>query len=307
MKFPGLANVAGGIAFLFCFSVFSIQLFNLLKSWVSPTTTNTYVEEMPLENMNFPLDIILCVRPGMKIEALGDLGYSDATSFSMGASMFNQSLVGWGGHDDKGKGLKSAKEVINLVKYDWSKELPVYNVTNHFQSTYILKLNMINWLEDCHTLNLSDIEYHVADDDEHKEKHIYIFFNETVSKNNITFELQLQDKGLAAHRRIEEHKFFYNGDAMKSQNSMTSHIVKIKKNVFVEEDPRKSCRNYPNAEFSSYAECDDQYMRERIDKAAPGLNLTPPWLTMDLDKVTMAPVVVPIKVIGNVLKLGSDG
>ena len=78
---------------MFCFSVFSIQLFNLLKSWVSPTIT--YVEEVPLENMDFPLDIILCVRPGMKTEALGDLGYSDATSFSMGASMFNRSLVGW--------------------------------------------------------------------------------------------------------------------------------------------------------------------------------------------------------------------
>ena len=211
----------------------------------------------------------------------------------MGASMFNQSLVGWGGHNDKGKGLKSAKEVINIIKYDWSKELPVYNMTNHFQSTFILKLNMINWLDDCHTLNLSDIEYHVADDDEHKEKHIYIFFNETVSKNNITFELQLQDKGLAAHRRIEEHKFFYNGDAMKSQNSFTSHIVKIKKNVFVEEDPRKTCRNYPNTEFQSYAECDDQYMRDKIEEVAPGLNLTPPWLTRDLDKVTTEPVVIP--------------
>ena len=120
-----MANVAGGFAFLFCFSVFSIQLFNLLKSWVSPTTTNTYVEEVPLENMDFPLDIILCVRPGMKTEALGDLGYRDATSFSMGASMFNQSLVGWGGHDDKGKGLKSAKEVLNLVRPSWTEKLPV--------------------------------------------------------------------------------------------------------------------------------------------------------------------------------------
>ena len=90
---------------------------------------------------------------------------------------------------------------------------------------------------------------------------------------------------------------------MVMKNSFTSYTVKIKKNVFVEEDPRKSCKNYPNAEFSSYAECDNQYMRERIDEVAPGLNLTPPWLTMDLDKVTMAPVVVPIKVIGDKLKL----
>ena len=68
--------------------------------------------------------------------------------------------------------------------------------------------------------------------------------------------------------------------------------------MFVEEDPRKSCRNYPNAEFSSFAECDNQYMRDRIDQVAPGLNLTPPWLTNDLNKVTTEPVIVPFKVAG---------
>ena len=104
-----------------------------------------------------------------------------------------------------------------------------------------------------------------------------------LGKNNVTFQLQLQDKGLTANRMIEEHRFFSNGDAMTLKNSLSNYIVKIRKNVFVEEDPRKSCKNYPNAEFSSYAECDDQYMREKIDQVAPGL--TPPWLTRDLDRL----------------------
>ena len=47
----------------------------------------------------------------------------------------------------------------------------------------------------------------------------------------------------------------------------------------MEEDPGKSCRNYPIPGFSSYAECDDEYMRARIKEAAPGMNLTPVWLT----------------------------
>ena len=33
-------------------------------------------------------------------------------------------------------------------------------------------------------------------------------------------------------------------------------------------------------------------MREKVDKDFPGLNLTPPWLTEDLDKVTSIPVQV---------------
>ena len=65
MKFPGLANLSGGLTFFFCFSLFTFQLFGLLKSWLSPTTTNTYVEEVPLESMDFPLEIILCVKPGL--------------------------------------------------------------------------------------------------------------------------------------------------------------------------------------------------------------------------------------------------
>ena len=129
------------------------------------------------------------------------------------------------------------------------------------------------------------------------------FLRNKLGKNNVTFQLQLRDKGLAANRMIEEHRFFSNGDTMTLKtlkNSMPKYIVKIKKNVFVEEDPRKNCLNYPTTEFSSYAECDNQYMRDRIDKVAPGLNLTPPWLTSDLGEVTTEPVSVPSEVHGKV-------
>ena len=61
--------------------------------------------------------------------------------------------------------MSSAEEVLNLVKPQWSKELPVLNITDHFKSTFELKLNMINWLDDCHTLNLADIEYRKKEED----------------------------------------------------------------------------------------------------------------------------------------------
>ena len=105
MKFPGMANLSGGLTFFFCFSFFAFQLFGLLKSWLSPTTTNTYVEEVPLESMDFPLDIILCVTPGLNATALTNNGYDEAFAYTVGASMFNYSSVGWGGHDGKGRAL----------------------------------------------------------------------------------------------------------------------------------------------------------------------------------------------------------
>ena len=82
---------------MFCFCVFLAQLFNLLKSYVSPTTTNTYVEEMPLESIDFPLEIILCVKPGLNATALRSLGYHDAFAYILGYSRYNSSLVGWVG------------------------------------------------------------------------------------------------------------------------------------------------------------------------------------------------------------------
>ena len=74
---------------------------------------------------------------------------------------------------------------------------------------------------------------------------------------------------------------------------LSHYIMRIKKNIFVEEDPSKNCRNYPNSDFASYKECDYEYMREKVKEDFPGLSLTPPWLTEDLDNVTIAPVPTP--------------
>ena len=58
--------------------------------------------------------------------------------------------------------------------------------------------------------------------------------------------------------------------------------MKIKETVLLEEGQRQTCRNYPTREFASYADCDDQYIRKRIEKIAPGMNLTPVWINESL-------------------------
>ena len=67
---------------------------------------------------------------------------------------------------------------------------------------------------------------------------------------------------------------------------VSNYVVEIKKNVFDEKDPIQSCKNYPTTEFDSYTECDDHYTRKKIEQIAPGLNLTPVWMTNNLDLVT---------------------
>ena len=109
---------------------------------------------------------------------------------------------------------------------------------------------------------------------------------------DVRVELKLQGHSLGSRREIQEHRFYSSGDALKV-DKYSSYIVKIKANVLVEEDLSKTCRNYPNPDFASYKECDYKYMRDKVDKYFPGLNLIPPWLTEDLENVTSRPVQIP--------------
>ena len=61
-------------------------------------------------------------------------------------------------------------------------------------------------------------------------------------------------------------------------------MVDISQSVFVEDDPSKECRVYPNKEHRSYRECDDQFMKDLVSTFDPPI--TPVWLTDDVNKVT---------------------
>ena len=262
--------------------------------------TNTYVEEMSLEEMDFPLNYKICVRPGLSSSALDKLGYSGSSYYVLGSSKLNDSVIGWGGFNEKGEAIATAKEVIEFARPEWNDYLPIIRYGNDMTTSAAkLKLNKVNWLDECHFVNLSD------DDQMSKagRKISSISFNRTLLKDNITVELNLEDKSLATHRQIQSHQFYSTGDSITLQKGYSSYIVKVKKQVFVEEDPRKACRNYPNPEFKSYADCDDHYMRDRIEAVAPGLNLIPPWLTDDLDNVTKEPVLASSQILGESLEI----
>jgi hypothetical protein len=63
-----------------------------------------------------------------------------------------------------------------------------------------------------------------------------------------------------------------------------NYVVKIKKNVFVKEDPTKNCENYPNSKYASYRDCDHQWMKKLVDNETPGL--VPIWLADNFEMVT---------------------
>ena len=115
-----------------------------------------------------------------------------------------------------------------------------------------------------------------------------------MEKNNIIVELKLQGQSLTTGRDIVEHGFFSSGGPpMKLGNhnpKFLKYIVRLKKDVFVEEDPSKGCRNYPNSDFPSYKECDSKYLKNRIKDLGRDQYLTPPWIAKDLTEVSEQPM-----------------
>ena len=279
---------------LFCASLFLVQLFYLLPNYFSPTMTIREVGNVELKNMDFPLDIKICVNPLLNSTVLQQFGYPNIASYQMGVNS-NTNLTGWGGYNNQSGAMTTAEELLRKARMDLT--------TNIFKSIFIrtngrkgveeitdqVTLDRINWLEGCHVINFTKIGERKLDG----MLEFIVFFNGNEPILN-KLELKFRGRSLAARRELMEHSFYHSGPDMKlGMDKFSLYMVRIKKNVFIEEDPSKNCRNYPNPDFASYCDCDQKYMREKVDEAFQGFNLIPPWLTEDLDNVTTNPVANP--------------
>ena len=108
-------------AHLLCISFFSVQMYNLVQNLVFPMKTHTYVKEVPLKDMDFPLDLKICVNPSVNLTAVKEFGYGDINSYVTGQNLTKTlrskfSMIGWGGLGPNDTSLASAKEVFDAVK-----------------------------------------------------------------------------------------------------------------------------------------------------------------------------------------------
>ena len=87
------------LAHILCISFFSYQTFRLVPNIISPTKTHTSVKQELLKDIDFPLDIKICVDPAVNLTTLEGFGYGDIEGYIAGSSFrSNLSLYGWGGH-----------------------------------------------------------------------------------------------------------------------------------------------------------------------------------------------------------------
>jgi hypothetical protein len=141
-------------------------------------------------------------------------------------------------------------------------------------------LGRVNFPDNCYTLDLENNE----DVKEFGIIDLYIHFR---NLENRTVKIFVQGSSLSCDRNINDNRFYSTGDEIKldKMGKSVRYAVKMKKNVFVEEDSTKKCRNYPNMDHDSYRDCDDQWIRDyMVTDNAPGL--VPIWLADTWENVS---------------------
>ena len=87
---------------------------------------------------------------------------------------------------------------------------------------------------------------------------------------------------------LDRASYSYSGVSIKTnlrESKKLRYVVRLKQNIYVEEDKSKGCQNYPFNDFASYASCDHDFMiRSLQDVGLP--HFMPFWATKNWSLVT---------------------
>ena len=157
---------------------------------------------------------------------------------------------------------------------DFMKEIRIVRSKNNSPETWVgnrmdslVSEAIIFFDRACFTLDYS-LHFGVQTD--------FVFRNDTGLESAL---IHFKDKNYYTSRPIYEQKLNHVGPPLAvnlNENLLKSFTSELKQEIFVEEDKSKECTNYPNSNHSSYNECDQAYVREKIS-AFFGPNFTPLW------------------------------
>ena len=190
------------------------------------------------------------------------------------------STYGWAGHT---KDSNTVEKVLTKVGgYQIEKFIEHVSIWDTKEHIFIyiplkyLRIGMVNYPNYYRSLDLSE----VLELNGRRCNQLMVIIRKL---GDYTLAVHFKGKSLNTGRNIKEHDLLSTGDAivLKEENVSRTYMVEITQRQFVEEDPFNECQEYPNPEYASYDECDNQFMRASI----PGL--TPVWITDDPAEVTI--------------------
>ena len=176
-------------------------------------------------------------------------------------------------------------DVLSNVSIDWSNILSKI----YIQSTsgeYIFPVENMSWsvipqFPACQTvdlnryLNLSKIA----------PSTIFFLFKKI---QNLGISVEIGDKRKSLKRRkLIQNSFEYEGAKFELESlyytKMRTYALTISQRIDLETDKGKNCKDYPNENFSSYNECDENFVyNEVVEK----FNMMPFWAAKNLKEIT---------------------
>ena len=269
-----------------CIFAVVTQLGFNLRDFFYPRLTNTRVETRGLQGQDFPLIFKICIQPAFNKTALEETGYGYGQVFRyfQGRSVFNKSVFGWAGHTNESGTYGTVEEVYRKIS-TYVPEDVIEKIFLDFESGARFKLNhshvyleRVNFPLNCLSLNLTKYP-------EVKNNQIQsLNFRFNGRQNISSIQINAQGRNLISHRDLFHNSFYSTGDALISDAGyLKKYGIEISENVYVEEDPSKYCKEYPNEKYESFADCDNQYVRNVCKKH----NIFPIWLTDDFKNVTI--------------------
>ena len=251
-----------------CTGAFLIQLVNVLnQSFINPNLINSQVTERSLPDKDFPLVIKICLTDDpFKEEALKKFGFKDKKGYFLGKfNESDQNMRGWAETNSSGSVLRTADEVLkelalkvgDVVK-DIEMQDPSVRPSDPWQHLplHLVSQERPTFPRYCFTLKIGEA------DKVKKQglRRLKIRFTGLQDLKFIVLGATLYCK-----RNIEEQNVFSSGASLElDKDESLEYLIQIKENIFVEEDETKNCQNYPNANFSSYDNCDDEFIKEQV-------------------------------------------
>ena len=224
--------------------------------------------ERNLADDDFPLVIKICLKDKetFKKESLAKFGFQDKKAFFLGRfNKSDKSVQGWAETTSNGTMVTSAEEVLNQVAFKVEEVVSKIFVkdakANSSAPWEPLPLDLVTMERPtfprfCFTLDVTRAE---------KLKMARLKMLKMTFTGIQDLQFILHGRELYTKRNIKEQNVYSSGEALKlDKNDSLEYLVQIKESIFAEEDETKNCKNYPDAKFASYDQCDEDFLKEQV-------------------------------------------
>ena len=160
-------------------------------------------------------------------------------------------------------------EVLSKVSVKWKTIISKIKISSVGFKTKSISGRNLKWSKvplysgGCQSLDLKHY-FNLTGSDAPLEISFYLY---KVENHGISIYIQERNKALK-RRTLKSNLLSYSGPVIENSDLIEpilyKEIVSISQNLFSERDTLKKCRNYPNEDYESYRECDEQFVYQDL-------------------------------------------